>query len=438
MRKNTLIFLSILTFIAFIFISCSDDTTSVPDPSINLTFPNGGDSLGLGVSYKITWTDEIDENINIELYKGQDENAVKILSFSNVPNSGEYDFLVPFDSDTDGDYKIKLVSVADSTIYDTSKDYFGFTGSVGDSNDQPEGAVEIYVPHTGDYAVYPSGDIDWFKVFLNSGQKYIFENSSADDFDTEFYLYKGNAEGTGISDLLLTDDDSGSGLQPYMEYSPSEDGYYFLRVSLFSNDPSKTKRSDVGYYTLSVTESISLLSPNGGEVWEHDSINQITWDPDLAGNIVLSLLEGSEVILDIATANGSDGSYSWTIPENISSGINYKIRIQSADNQDSMDESDNFFAITGNDSLTNVAGVWNVQGSWEKWEGVWTFSDDGTWSNSWGTSGTWQLKGDIIQWYYDSGTSYTGLVEGDSMSGYMSDGLGLNGTWTAQRNIITR
>lgn len=434
MYKNTAVFLSLLLLIASVFISCSDDDTTSPDPdpTINLTYPNGGDSLGLGVSYKIKWTDDFEENINIEIYKGADESAVKVLHFSNVPSNGEFQFLVPFDIDLGNDYKVKLTSALDSTIYDMSDNYFSFTNSVGDENDQPIDAVLVTVPHTGDYAIYNSGDVDWYKVFLNSNQKYFFSNSSDDDFDSEYYLYKGNAEGTGITNLISTDDDSGAGLQPYIELLPEEEGYYFLRVSLFSNDPTKSKQTDTGYYTLRIAENISLLSPNGGEVWGHGSVQEITWDTDFSGNVLVSLVNDSGNLLDIATVSGSDSTYTWTIPTTVSPGVNYRIRITNEDNTASIDESDEYFAIAGTDSVT-VPGTWNVQGTWSKWDGVWIFSDDGSWSNNWGSSGVWERTGNIIKWYYESGVYYVGLVEGDTMNGIMNGGEGLYGTWEAQR-----
>ncbi|MGD9707626.1 MAG: Ser-Thr-rich GPI-anchored membrane family protein [Candidatus Delongbacteria bacterium] len=436
MKKNAVLFLFLLSLTVTFFTSCSDDSsTSAHTPFINLLFPNGGDSLGFGVSYTILWTDEIDENINIEIYQGQDTSDIKILSFPNVPSNGEYQFLVPFDIDPNKDYKVKLVSVLDSTIYDISETYFGFTSFVGDENNQPIDAVELTVPHHGNYAIYPTGDVDWYKVFLNSNQKYFFSNSSDADFDTEFYFYEANSEGTDIVELLLTDDDSGQGLQPYFEFLSLEAGYYFLRVAYFSNDPTKSKVTDTGYYTLNISENISLSSPNGGEVWQHESLQEITWDPDFTNNVILSLVNQYENVLNIATVSGSDGVYNWTVPSTISSGVNYKIRITNEDNSDSMDESDDYFAIADTISVL-VPGTWNIQGAWSKWDGVWIFSDNGTWTNSWGTSGTWELIGDIIKWHYESGIYYIGLVEGDTMSGIVNGGSGLYGTWEAQRQIV--
>lgn len=436
MKNKAILFLLFLSLILVMLVSCSDETTKPkPDPSVKIIFPDGGDSLGIGIVYKILWEDDFEEDVNIEINQGHDSNAVRVLYYPDIPSNGEFEFLVPLDMDAAADYKVKITSVMDSTISDKSDDYFGFTESVGDIDDEPINASEIYVPHIGDYAIYPSGDTDWFKVFLNSNQKYIFENSSADDFDTEFYLYKGNSEGTDIVELLLNDDDSGSGLQPYLEFTPEEDGYFFLRVALFSNDPLKSDKSDIGYYTLRVTENISLLTPNGGEVWMRDSLQIITWDPDIAGNVVLSLTKADVSVLEIATVSGSDGSYSWIIPDSVSSGFNYRIRIQDEDDSQSLDESDDYFAVAGTENEI-VTGQWNVEGTWDKWEGVWTFNGDGTWSNSWGTSGTWELTANIIKWSYDTGTYYLGLIDGDTMSGIMNGGSGLYGTWTASRSQL--
>ena len=73
----------------------------------------------MGVSYDITWEDNIGENINIEFYKGLDSNAVKIFEFKDVISDGEYEFTVPADSNFGEGYKAKIISILD---YGTKKD----------------------------------------------------------------------------------------------------------------------------------------------------------------------------------------------------------------------------------------------------------------------------------------------------------------------------
>jgi len=216
MNKNLIMLLSFFLLLSA-FISCSDDGGTSPEPNhkINLIFPNGGDSLVMGDSCTIVWEDDVNENISIEFYKGIDSNSVKVLEYKDIENNGEYQFIIPTDLETGADYKVKILSVIDSTISDVSDSIFS------------------------------------------------------------------------ISSIVVED----------------------------------------------------------------------------------------------------------------------------------------------------VVGRWNVQGSWNKWEGVWEFFNDGTFINTWGTSGTWSLISNSISWEYPSGTYYTGVVEGDTMNGVVDGGSGLTGNWSAQRIV---
>ncbi|MCK4979711.1 MAG: hypothetical protein KAS62_04905, partial [Candidatus Delongbacteria bacterium] len=201
MYKKFLMLILAFMISGMIFMSCSDDGGSGTDPDpnptgINLVFPDGGDSLQRGASYEITWTDDIEEDVNIEIYKGL--VPVLLEKFENETSDGSFQFTVPTDADIAADYKVKVVSATDTTLFDISEDYFRVIEYVGDGNDVPGGATVLTIPHLGDYAIYASGDVDYYRVYLNAGQRYYFANSSEDGFDSEFYLYKGNADGTDI------------------------------------------------------------------------------------------------------------------------------------------------------------------------------------------------------------------------------------------------
>ncbi|MEJ2196922.1 MAG: Ser-Thr-rich GPI-anchored membrane family protein [Ignavibacteriaceae bacterium] len=70
--------------------------------AITVTSPNGGEIFEIGASYDITWTDNIAEDVKIELFKAGafDSNIV-----DPTPSDGTYNWTVP--SVTEGsDYTI--------------------------------------------------------------------------------------------------------------------------------------------------------------------------------------------------------------------------------------------------------------------------------------------------------------------------------------------
>lgn len=71
---------------------------------------------------------------------------------------------------------------------------------------------------------------------------------------------------------------------------------------------------------------ISINSPNGGEEFYTGEDIDISWTIDQLGDVTISLTDGnSDLTIDDVSA--SDETYSWTIPDDINEGSNYKISI---------------------------------------------------------------------------------------------------------------
>jgi hypothetical protein len=433
-RKILFLFIGIL-ITGVIFMSCSDDsgTDPVPDPFIKLVFPKGGESLQRGVSYEILWEDNIPGKVNIEIWKGVGTSAVKLDSIKNVPSTGSCNYLVPINAAVAGDYKVKIVSADDDGLSSVSADYFAVSAYVSDGNDEPGTATALTIPHRGDYAIYAENDVDWYRVYLNADQRYYFENFSDNDFDSEFFLYRGNGAGNALVTQVAANDDYHSS-QPYIDYTAPEEGYYFLRVAYYSNNPVKRKQLGTGYYTLVIKEHLFLTSPNGGEVWKEGSNHNITWNADVTGDVILTLEKESGTELTIATVLASAGTYSWTIPSGIEPRADYKIKVARKNNLNSIDESDHYICISA-DVMVNVLGDWGFNWYWKVY-GIISFYSDNTWS-----AGTYQITGNGVRWdYYGLDVYYMGIVDGDKMYGTMVDGDGNAGKgWDAQRllNVLT-
>ncbi len=101
--------------------------------------------------------------------------------------------------------------------------------------------------------------------------------------------------------------------------------------------------------------SITILSPNGGEMWQEGKVYPIRWSAkNISGNQIIKLVNSNNTVIrtidaKVNTVNGGTGLYqlSWSIPQEFVSEASpgkFKILISSADNTIS-DYSDIQFTI---------------------------------------------------------------------------------------------
>jgi parallel beta-helix repeat protein len=83
-------------------------------PSITITYPSGGEVWEPGSSYTILWNDNIQENVNIELF--QSMQFVQVIS-SDTESDGSYTWLIPAEGVSGDDFRILIYSVDDPAIY---------------------------------------------------------------------------------------------------------------------------------------------------------------------------------------------------------------------------------------------------------------------------------------------------------------------------------
>jgi RHS repeat-associated protein len=98
-------------------------------------------------------------------------------------------------------------------------------------------------------------------------------------------------------------------------------------------------------------KAITIVSPNGGEVWKRGNTYVIKWKftGNLGPYVRIELLKNgvvNSVIHQSYPINAWDSRYPWTIPINQQPGTNYKIRITSTSNGSYSDTSNKNFTIT--------------------------------------------------------------------------------------------
>ena len=153
----------------------------------------------------------------------------------------------------------------------------------------------------------------------------------------------------GCSDQTLAPSDNCTEL---IAFAPQMAGAKRAALNISSSDPLKPEVKVPLSGTAIEPVAITLVSPNGAENWEPGSTQTIQWQfTGKPGMFVeIQLLKGDIRVRTICSKApiGDDGygSYSWLIPEKMSSGADYRIKISTLRNAMSADMSDKGFTIT--------------------------------------------------------------------------------------------
>jgi hypothetical protein len=237
---------------------------------------------------------------NGTVYSGSGDHdsgvGTNAYSLFTAPNTGFYYVAASGENGATGTYSFSLVDM-------------GLTTSVT-STDLPEAVYTTGAVSVGGSAqstIDPSGDRDWFATSLVAGVTYsISLEGAATNAGTLSDAYiRGvyNAAGQLISGTL--DDDSGSGANALLIFTPTQTGTYYISAGAYP--------SYVGSYTLRVVEGI--LTPD---------------TPDLAANntTIGSVTNNSSSTSMIETVGDRD----WFAID-VTAGHRYQIDVEGRDSQ---------------------------------------------------------------------------------------------------------
>jgi len=94
---------------------------TVITPFVTVTSPNGGESLLAGSSYNVTWSDNISENVKIDLFKS---GVFSQTIFTSTLSDGSESWTLPTNLASGSDYQIKISSITNGSVFDLSNNYF--------------------------------------------------------------------------------------------------------------------------------------------------------------------------------------------------------------------------------------------------------------------------------------------------------------------------
>lgn len=127
-----------------------------------------------------------------------------------------------------------------------------------------------------------------------------------------------------------------------------------VRISEASDgNPIDSSSTDFSFVTLA---SVAVISPNGGETWQVNSVHNIMWTSTLVDqvNLLYRVLPGNNWRTIQTNLPAATGSYSWAIPASPGPAL---VRIVSASDGAILDESDSPFTIEATTSVTELGGI---------------------------------------------------------------------------------
>jgi|GEM_PF-1141504 len=292
--------------------------------SLQLTSPNGGEYFQAGTTEKIEWNSSVVNSIDIEYSTNKGSSWQSIVN-SYPATNGFYNWNVPSNLSTT-QALVRIKDANNSSILDSSDAVFKI------------GWVKLFVP-TAD-SVWQSGksfDVVWD---ASSSVKLVRLDYST-DFGTSWNVISSAA--TASADTFRWSIPSGiASNQMKVRISDAQSSLGIIAVS--------------DAFTVL---TLNVVSPNGGESWQAGSTHNITWNG--SGSLIsqidifYSTDDGSTWTSIANNVAASSGSYSWKVPNKVSSQA--KIKIVDSHNKRIYDVSDDNFTINTIEITSPVSGT---------------------------------------------------------------------------------
>jgi len=275
---------------------------------IEINMPMAGDSWQTGSSNNIIWFDNIDENVKIELYRGNS----RVSSISNsIASNGTFNWTVPSSITEGSNYRIKITSVNNTSLFDFSDD-FSIT-------------APRYISIT-----YPDLNELW-----EPGSSYTIQWKDNISENVSISLYQNNSYITSIANSTASNGNY-TWTVPLV-LSPGSN----FKIRINSTTSNLFGESAFFEIQTSFQPTIEVINPNGNTIWQTGSSYLIQWEKNLPDNVRIELYKGNTQIQTIET-NYNGNSLGITVPDLYQPGTDYRIKISSATDNAIFDWSDYF------------------------------------------------------------------------------------------------
>ena len=298
-------------------VDMSDNFFSItPESNITVLTPNGGETVQAGSSQNITWNSVNIADVKIEYTTNGGASWNTIIS--STPSDGHFIWdPVPVVNSTI--CRIKISDASDGLPTDISDENFTIT-------DQTIQTIEVTAPNGGE---------SWL---AGTTQNITWNATGIPAVDIEY------TTDNGLSWTTVITGAPGSGS---FEWTPIPDvNSTQCRVRIKDNDDGSPFDQSDAVFTIHPVQDLSVITPNGGEVYVAGDPVEISWNSQGVENVKIEYTINNGILPEdwftLTASTPSDGYYvtGFSIPSEL-----YRIRISDADDGAPMDESDGTFTV---------------------------------------------------------------------------------------------
>lgn len=276
----------------------SEAAFSIPDCSIDVTSPDGGEVWTEGTARTITWTSsDCTGLVRIELYRGGSACATLAQS---APDDGSFPWTASNCADLETGYSIRVTDIETGVAGQSAADF---------AIPQPPCQLSVTAPNGGErWAEGSPQTIRWTSAHCGA--------------TVRIELLRG-----GVVCRTLSAATGNTGSFPWTpQRCGNEIGGYAVRVTDVGSGVQD--QSDSSFEIPCAPCAIAVTSPSGGESWQEGSERTIAWAPAACDQAVrIELLQNDAVCSVIAESTPDDGSHPWTALRCGASASGYKIRV---------------------------------------------------------------------------------------------------------------
>ncbi len=303
----------------------SDAPFTISSP-ITVVSPDGGEVWQLGSAQAVQWTYTGNPGSSVKIEALRGETVIATIPSVSIGSggSGFFNLTVPFSTPLGDNYRFRVTSISNPAYTDTSNAPFTISADSGSS-------ISIVSPNGGE--IWTQGSTQ----FIN----WTSEGNPGSMVKIEFL--KGSTVLKTVTDIPTT---SGSGSIPVPYSTPLGDDYK-VRITSTSNPAY----SDTSAAPFTIGSAITVVSPNGGEIWPPGSTHPLQWtylgNPGSA--VKIEALRGETVLAVISSSHpigsAGAGSFNLTFPNSTPLGDDYRIRVTSTTYPACTDTSNGFFSV---------------------------------------------------------------------------------------------
>lgn len=273
-----------------------------PKPILNaiiITAPNGGEQWIVGQQYQIQWTTK-GTVANVDIDYSYDGKVSWTRLTSNYINRGYINWTIP--NTVSSNCYVRVAEIEGNPT-DTSNAAFAIVNKIETKT------ITVTAPNGGEH---------WLV-----GQRYDIKWTSTGPVGNVNIDYSKDGKRTWTR---LTTNFANRGIISWTIPNTISSSCY-VRVTDISGSPTDSSNGAFVIEKPAPAGTITVKSPNGGEIWEGYSSHNITWSTTgTVGNVKIIYSTDNGVTWKfVISSTANDGSYGWSVPETPSTKCLVKI-----------------------------------------------------------------------------------------------------------------